>query len=237
MLDTQLVIQIYESDKDIDTLSKDLDIEPEIILKIRIGKYGSEHTKDLVPGMLLVRHRLRRQPNRFTQIELDYIAKSSDPYRKLADQFGVYPDTIHDIKHGLLYSERVNSEDCFVSKPRKNMRNRHTLTPEQVQQIIFQLPTKSNSQLSKEFGVAPETISDIRRNKSWQSIKKRPDMGVCREKGWKHHNRKVTQRHVELALMTTMKLKDFATKHGFSYAALNRAINLYKINKAGNRPY
>ena len=78
MLDTQLIVQIYESDKDIDTLSKDLNIEPEMILKIRIGKYGSEHTKDLVPGMLLVRHRLRRQPNQFTQIELDYISKSSD---------------------------------------------------------------------------------------------------------------------------------------------------------------
>lgn len=228
MLDAHLIMQIYESDKDINTLSKELNIDPEIVLKIRIGKYGSNYTKDLIPGMLVVRYRLRRQPNRFTKIELDYIAKSSDSYRTLARQFGVYPDTIHDIKHGLLYPELVNSEDCFISTPRKNIRRRHILTPEQAEQIINQLSTKTNVQLSKEFGVAPETISDIRRNKSWQSIKKRESTSLCKEAGWKHYNRKVTQRHVELALYTTMLLKDFAKKHGFSYSALRRAMKAYK---------
>lgn len=98
-MEKELIISLYESDKDIVTLSRLSGLDQRTVLLIRIGKIGAGHTKHCISGMKALRTRLKYHKSRFAPIELEYIKNSAESNTVLADRFGVSKTTIYDIKH------------------------------------------------------------------------------------------------------------------------------------------
>jgi transposase len=106
-----------------------------------------------------------------TEYDIVAIWEASEAAAEIAKCFAVSENIVNLIKAGKYGSEFTKS--LIRSKPKNEPKyNPHKLLPEQVLYIINS--SKSNSELCKEFGVARNTICDIRLGRSWKQYANLP---------------------------------------------------------------
>lgn len=156
--------EIYTSTDSQKNLSKKYSVSICMISKILNGHIHKQHTAKL------------EKPNRkhymmegyLSNEEVKDIYMSNDSVKSLAEKYNVNTVTIYRIQHNINYTDVTKGLDRTHEKYKRIDR---------LDIIDIYLDERSVKEISKEYGIKPENISNIKNKKTYRNITRELDIG------------------------------------------------------------
>jgi hypothetical protein len=129
------------------------------------------NAENMADKMAKGRHRAARGQAsghaKLTEQQASSIRADARAYTTIAADYGIAPSTVGSIKNGESW-RHLDNPVAKLSRTSPRQGKSEKITPEIVRQIRTSVET--GRALSEKFGVSPQTITDIRKRRSWAHI-------------------------------------------------------------------